>query len=122
MNDGRTPLRASCGAERAPRGRCGADIARATVDLANNDGRTPLLAAAQNGHHEVATALIAARANVDLANNDGRTPLLTAAQNGHHEVVTSLRAARATVDLPNRAGARRCSMRRRTGATRSRQR
>ena len=46
--------------------------ARATVDQAMNDGFTPLLVAAQRGHHEVVTALIAARARVDLAKNDGR--------------------------------------------------
>ena len=41
--------------------------ADATVDLPNNDGRTPLFYAAQNGHHEVVAALLAANATVDLA-------------------------------------------------------
>ena len=37
--------------------------ARATVDLADNDGVTPLLAAWRNGHHEVESALLAAGAH-----------------------------------------------------------
>ena len=56
-----------------------------TVDVANNDGRTPLLAAAQNGHHEVVTALLAANATVDLAMNDGATPLYMASQDSYNE-------------------------------------
>ena len=78
--------------------------ARATVDQADNDGSTPLRAAAANGHHEVVTALIAARASVDLADNGGITPLIMAAHLGHHEIVTALLAARASVDLSDNGG------------------
>ena len=74
------------------------------MDQAVEDGRTPLYMAAENGHHEVVAALIAARANVDLAMNDGFTPLLVAAQNGHHEVVAALINANATVDQAMKDG------------------
>ena len=72
-------------------------LARGVVDLAS-EGR-PLLVAAENGHLEVVTALLAANATVDLANNNGATPLFVAAHGGHHEVVTALLAANATVDV-----------------------
>ena len=72
-------------------------VARGVVDLAS--GGRPLLAAAENGHLEVVTALIAAGATVDLADEDGRTPMLVAAASGHHEVVAALLAAGAN-DVP----------------------
>ena len=59
---------------------------------------------AQDGHHEVVTALIAAGANVDKANKNGAAPLIIAAQKGHHELVTALIAARANVDLADNNG------------------
>ena len=94
--------------------------AGATVDLAANDGQTPLLvAAAERAPRDRDGADRHRRDAVDLAHNDGRTPLLVAAAGGHHEVVAALIAARATVDQANNDGPRRCSSRRRTGTTRS---
>ena len=78
--------------------------AGATVDLANNNGATPLLAAASGGHPEVAAALIAARANVNQARNDGRTPLIMAARMNHVEVVRLLVRAGADTTLGDAYG------------------
>jgi uncharacterized membrane protein YgcG len=55
--------------------------ANVDVNKANNDGDTPLIYAARNGHAEVVRELLKA-ANVDVkkANNDGDTPLTCALQ------------------------------------------
>lgn len=56
-------------------------IARgARVDLQDNQGNTPLMAAAQIGWAEGAEALLSRRANVNLPNNRGETPLILAVQ------------------------------------------
>ena len=53
--------------------------------------RTPLMAAAQNGHTDVARALLQLGARVNQGkSDDGATPLLMAALNGHVEVVLVL--------------------------------
>ena len=45
--------------------------ANATVDLANNDGRTPLLFATYKGHVEVVRLLVHAGADTTLGDADG---------------------------------------------------
>ena len=51
----------------------------------DNDGATPLLCAAQDGHLEV--VLAGNGGSVAQPDNDGCTPLWIAAQEGHLEVV-----------------------------------
>ena len=64
------------------------------VNLATEDGGTPLLYAAQRGYAEVIKLLLAAPGiNVNLATDDGVTPLYIAVQEGHVEVVRLLLAA-----------------------------
>ena len=77
---------------------------RADPNAARNDGATPLLMAAQNGHESVVRALIAKGVDVDATMNDGRTPLLMAAKNGHGAVVGALIAAGATMDAARNDG------------------
>eukprot|EP00667_Euglena_gracilis_P017526 EG_transcript_18471 len=99
--------------------------AKAAVNRANRDGRTPLFAAcenghlavalllvgvgavvpgsglhiaAQNGHTKVARLLVSAQVDVDCIDKKGRTPLHIAAENGHTEMVQLLVSAKAAVD------------------------
>ena len=60
-------------------------------DKADNDGRTPLLAAAFFGHEAAVRALLELGADKDKADNGGETPLKAAARNGHDAVVRALR-------------------------------
>ena len=61
-------------------------------DMANEEGITPLSAAAEQGHDDVVCALIAAGADKDRAKKNGDTALSGAAANGHEAVVCALRA------------------------------
>jgi hypothetical protein len=58
----------------------------AESDAPNHDGRTPVLAAAANGHFEVVKVLVGEGTDIAVANNDGVTPLRIAADNGHIDV------------------------------------
>ena len=60
--------------------------------------------AAHGGHHEIATALLAAGANIDQARNDGATPLCLAVAVGHVEVVRLLVRAGADSTLGDNNG------------------
>lgn len=53
---------------------------KADVNLADNNGVTPLIAAVDCGEKEIAVALIAAGADLSRGDNDGCTPLMYAAQ------------------------------------------
>ena len=58
--------------------------------MANNDGWTPLIVAAQNDHLEVVEHLLEHDFDVDKNKPDGWSALHSAAQEGHAEVVTCL--------------------------------
>ena len=60
------------------------------ANQALQNGATPLLIAAQQGHLETAQYLAGHGAAVDQATSDGATPLLIAAQEGHLEVAQYL--------------------------------
>jgi len=69
-------------------------LRRRLVDLKMNDGRTPLFAAARNGHCEAIDALIGfGRASVDQATRHGLTALFVAASRGHETAVARLLAS-----------------------------
>ena len=64
---------------------CGGD-----ADKANSKGTTALMRAAQEGHEEIARALIQAKANVNRKNHEGMNALMLASQRGHAGVVLEL--------------------------------
>ena len=52
----------------------------ASVDLCYNEGYSPLIAAAHNGHKDIVELLLQNKASVDLRHKDGFSPLFVAAQ------------------------------------------
>jgi hypothetical protein len=65
---------------------CGAD-----ASTADNDGSTPVLIAALNGHAETVRMLVKeCGADASTANNDGTTPVWIAAHNGHTATLRTL--------------------------------
>jgi ankyrin repeat protein len=72
----------------------------ADFDKPNNDGETPLHAAAAFGHVEVVQDLLLAGANKTTFTKEGKTPLLVAGARGHKAVVDALLATDAVVSSP----------------------
>lgn len=78
--------------------------ARADLEAADSQGRTPLIRAALNGHSPVVARLARAGARLDaVTNEDKHSALLLAANEGHVDVIKALAAAKADMNL--RAGA-----------------
>uniref|UniRef100_A0A667X4Z6 Euchromatic histone-lysine N-methyltransferase 1a n=1 Tax=Myripristis murdjan TaxID=586833 RepID=A0A667X4Z6_9TELE len=59
--------------------------------------RTPLHAAAAEGHHEICHMLVQAGANLDMFDEEQRTPLMSACENNHLDTVKYLLRAGAAV-------------------------
>lgn len=68
---------------------------RATINLANRTGNTPLHHAAENGALEAARALLAAGADPFWRNGEGQTPAQVARSRGYEPVAALLEAAQA---------------------------
>ena len=75
--------------------KAGADVNKASTD----NGVTPLLIAAEEGHEAIVRLLLDAGANFNTALNNGTTPLDIAQREGHTEIVTLL--TNASVDAKN---------------------
>lgn len=69
-----------------------------------SDGGTPLEAAAQSGHKDVAELLLTSGADVNAKDNRGYTPLHEAAKWGHKDVAELLLANRAAVNAKDKFG------------------
>jgi len=64
------------------------------VNAKRNNGRTPLLRAANLGHIEVVELLLKTPGiDINAVDQWGRTPLFRAANDGHDEIVRMLKAA-----------------------------
>jgi len=70
-------------------------VAGANVNLADVNGRTPLMSAVCDGSIECANILIKAGANVNYKDDDDQTALMIACMYGHTEIVRLLLAAHA---------------------------
>ena len=74
------------------------------IDDASDEGITPLIASASEGHTEIVQALIAAGANVDAKDKDGTNALMAASARGHVDAVKALLEAGAKVNEQNDDG------------------
>lgn len=63
------------------------------VNVRDEQGNTPLIEAARNGHDDIVRTLLAAKADVRAKNNAGQTALMLALQGGHDQVVAALKQA-----------------------------
>ena len=77
----------------------------ADVNLAMNDGSTPLCAAADRGHVEIVRTLLRAPAiEINLAIKEGATALIFASQEGHKEIIRLLLGKGADPNLAHNSG------------------
>lgn len=76
----------------------------ANPNIADNSGRTPLIAAAQLGWVEGVSALIAAGARTDVTNAAGETPLISAVHARNVELIAVLMEAGADPDRTDNTG------------------
>ena len=66
---------------------------KADVNGRDDQGNTPLMIAAQNGHDEITSTLLAAKADAKAKNDHAQTALDLAIAAGHDDVVRILKAA-----------------------------
>jgi ankyrin repeat protein len=76
----------------------------AFLDVASEDGITPLIAAASEGNTECVNLLLTSKANVNAKDKDGTNSVMAASARGHLDVVTALLAAGANVNDQNSDG------------------
>lgn len=76
----------------------------ANPNIADNRGRTPLIAAAQIGFIEGVQALVDAGARLDIGNETGETPLIAAVHARNVELIEVLVKAGADPDRADNAG------------------
>jgi ankyrin repeat protein len=65
--------------------------ARCNVNVQDNDGTTPLIEAAAQGHEAITKQLLAVRCNVNIQWKGGHTALQVAQRQGHTAIATLIR-------------------------------
>ncbi len=75
-----------------------------SVNVADRDGETALMEAADRGNLQAVRNLISAGANVNSRDEDGETALMIAADDGHTAIVQALIAAGADVNARDEDG------------------
>jgi ankyrin repeat protein len=78
--------------------------AGADVNLANDEGTTPLMEAVAIRNKELIALLLRAKAKIDQADNDGKTPLMVAVYRGYEDIVALLLESGADVTIKDPAG------------------
>lgn len=78
--------------------------AETNLDVANDDGWTPILLAAFGGHTHITQALAEAKVDLNSQTKLGKTPVSIAVQEGNIHVLKALIAAQADLNLPDFGG------------------
>uniref|UniRef100_A0A0G4ID66 Uncharacterized protein n=1 Tax=Chromera velia CCMP2878 TaxID=1169474 RepID=A0A0G4ID66_9ALVE len=78
--------------------------AKLNMDWQDENGKTALMGASENGHTDIVRLLVDAKANVDMQDKNGQTALILASENGHMDIVRLLVDARANVDIQDTEG------------------
>ncbi len=76
----------------------------ASVGARDQDGTTPLMNAASNGHLNIATLLLKHRGDLEAKDNNGWTPLMNTAANGHSNLTTLLLRHKKNIGVKNNDG------------------
>jgi ankyrin repeat protein len=76
----------------------------ANVHSAKNNGCTPVLIAAENGHVHIVRALADLGGDVSIADNNGKTPVYQAAGHGRTDVLIALAELGANINTPSSSG------------------
>ena len=87
-----------------PRNKIGKQLENFDVDILDNEGYTPLIRAAENGHHSCLNEMIKAGADVNATGSYGYTALLIASVKDETECVAALIHAGADVNSRNDSG------------------
>ena len=87
-----------------PSNKIGTQLEGAVVNTLDNEGYTPLIRAAENGHHLCLNELIKIGADVNAKGSFGYTPLLMASVKDETECVAALIHAGADVNIRNDSG------------------
>ena len=61
------------------------------MNIADDQGRTPIINAAEFGYDDCVALLVAYDADINIADNDGYTPMKRALKNDHEKVVKLLK-------------------------------
>ena len=68
------------------------------MDSLDNEHRTPIFLAAQNGQNDSILFLLASRANINICDSNGFSPLMAASASGQTSTVKLLLQRRVCVD------------------------